>query len=113
MRLAAAVLGLLCCLLVIRYDSRIDRAINASLLMAFVSLKLGDRVGFFGFDVQPRLFSGAISGAHTFPLLQRLAARLASNGGSVAATDRPGTISARSWNWRRIGRCGTNAVTGS
>ncbi|HWB70538.1 MAG TPA: DUF58 domain-containing protein, partial [Solirubrobacterales bacterium] len=55
---------------------RIDRAINAALLMAFVSLKLGDRVGFFGFDVQPRLFSGAISGAHAFPLLQRLAARL-------------------------------------
>ena len=55
---------------------RIDRAINASLLMAFVSLKLGDRVGFFGFDVKPRVFSGAISGAHAFPLLQRIAARL-------------------------------------
>jgi uncharacterized protein (DUF58 family) len=55
---------------------RIDRAINAALLMAFVSLKLGDRVGFFGFDVRPRLFSGAVSGAQAFPLLQRLAARL-------------------------------------
>jgi uncharacterized protein (DUF58 family) len=55
---------------------RIDRAINAALLMAFVSLKLGDRVGFFGFDVKPRLFSGALSGAHAFPHLQRLAARL-------------------------------------
>ena len=55
---------------------RIDRAINASLLMAFVSLKMGDRVGFFGFDVQPRLFSGAVSGAHAFPFLQRIAARL-------------------------------------
>ena len=55
---------------------RIDRAINAALLMAFVSLKLGDRVGFFGFDVKPRLFSGALSGAHAFPHLQRLTARL-------------------------------------
>jgi uncharacterized protein (DUF58 family) len=55
---------------------RIDRAINAALLMAFVSLKLGDRVGFFGFDVQPKVFTGAISGAHAFPLLQRIAARL-------------------------------------
>ncbi len=55
---------------------RLDRAINAALLMAFVSLKLGDRVGLFGFDVKPRLFSGAISGAHAFPLLQRQAARL-------------------------------------
>jgi uncharacterized protein (DUF58 family) len=55
---------------------RIDRAINAALLMAFVSLKLGDRVGFYGFDVRPRLFSGAVSGAHAFPFLQRVAARL-------------------------------------
>src|SRR6185312_3335757 len=37
---------------------RLDRAINASLLMAFVSLKLGDRVGLFGFDIRPTLFSG-------------------------------------------------------
>ena len=37
---------------------------------------MGDRVGFFGFDVQPRLFSGAVSGAHAFPFLQRIAARL-------------------------------------
>ena len=55
---------------------RLDRAINATLLMAFVSLKLGDRVGLFGFDVKPGLFSGAVSGAHAFPLLQRQAARL-------------------------------------
>ncbi len=55
---------------------RIDRAINAALLMAFVSLKLGDRVGFFGFDVKVRLFSGATSGPGAFPLLQRLVARL-------------------------------------
>jgi uncharacterized protein (DUF58 family) len=55
---------------------RIDRAINAALLMAYVSLKLGDRVGFFGFDVKPRLFSGAVSGAHAFPFLQRIAAQL-------------------------------------
>ena len=55
---------------------RLDRAINAALLMAFVSLKLGDRVGFFGFDVKPRLFSGAVAGAHAFPFLQRIAAQL-------------------------------------
>jgi uncharacterized protein (DUF58 family) len=55
---------------------RLDRAINAALMMAFVSLKLGDRVGFFGFDAKPRLFSGAVAGARAFPLLQRLAAGL-------------------------------------
>ncbi|MFI4936449.1 MAG: DUF58 domain-containing protein, partial [Caulobacterales bacterium] len=55
---------------------RIDRAINAALLMAFVSLKLGDRVGFYAFDVKPGLFTGATSGAQAFPILQRLVARL-------------------------------------
>ena len=55
---------------------RIDRAVNAALLMAYVSLKLGDRVGLFGFDEQPRLATGAISGANAFPLLQRQASKL-------------------------------------
>jgi uncharacterized protein (DUF58 family) len=55
---------------------RIDRAINAALLLAFVSLKLGDRVGLFAFDSRPRASSGAVSGAQAFGLLQRLAATL-------------------------------------
>jgi uncharacterized protein (DUF58 family) len=53
---------------------RIDRAINAALLLAFVSLKLGDKVGLFAFDARPRVSSGPASGAGAFPLLQRLAA---------------------------------------
>lgn len=53
---------------------RIDRAINAALLLAFVSLKLGDRVGLFAFDSRPRVSSGVTAGAQAFPLLQRLAA---------------------------------------
>ena len=55
---------------------RIDRAINAALLLAFISLKLGDRVGLFAFDAKPRVASGATAGAQAFPLLQRLAASL-------------------------------------
>lgn len=55
---------------------RIDRAIKAALLLAFVSLKLGDRVGLFAFDSKPRVASGATAGAHSFPLLQRLAASI-------------------------------------
>ena len=55
---------------------RIDRALNAALLLAYVSLKLGDRAGLFGFDAKPRLFSGILSGAGAFPMLQRVAARL-------------------------------------
>ena len=52
---------------------RIDRALNAALLLAFVSLKLGDRVGLFSFDARPRVSTGAVSGTGAFPLLQKLA----------------------------------------
>jgi len=52
---------------------RIDRAINAALLLAFVSLRIGDRVGLFAFDSRPRLASGLTSGPAAFPLLQKLA----------------------------------------
>ncbi|MBI5938960.1 MAG: DUF58 domain-containing protein [Caulobacterales bacterium] len=55
---------------------RIDRAINAALTLAFVSLKLGDRVGLFGFDAEPRLVTGITAGVGSFPLIQRLAASL-------------------------------------
>jgi uncharacterized protein (DUF58 family) len=55
---------------------RIDRAINAALLLAFVSLRMGDRVGLFAFDSRPRLASGLASGAAAFPLLQRLCAEI-------------------------------------
>lgn len=55
---------------------RVDRAINAALLLAFVSLKLGDRVRLFAFDARPRIASGAAAGAQAFPLLQRLAASI-------------------------------------
>jgi uncharacterized protein (DUF58 family) len=55
---------------------RIDRAINAALLLAFVSLRMGDRVGVFAFDARPRLASGLASGPAAFPLLQRLCAQI-------------------------------------
>lgn len=55
---------------------RIDRAINAALLLAFVSLRLGDRVGLFAFDSKPRLASGLASGPAAFPLLQKLASAI-------------------------------------
>lgn len=55
---------------------RLDRAINAALLLAFVSLKMGDRAGLFAFDSRPRLASGMASGPQAFPLLQKLAAGL-------------------------------------
>jgi uncharacterized protein (DUF58 family) len=53
---------------------RIDRAINAALLLAFVSLRIGDRVGVFAFDSRPRVASGLASGPAAFPLLQKVCA---------------------------------------
>ena len=53
---------------------RIDRAITAALLTAFVALKDGDRVGLYAFDSRPRASSAPIAGPRAFPLLQRVAA---------------------------------------
>lgn len=53
---------------------RIDRAVSAMLLTAWVALKLGDRVALHAFNSRPRIASGLISGAASFAELQRLAA---------------------------------------
>jgi len=53
---------------------RVDRAVSAALLTAFVALKDGDRVGLFAFDSKPRASSQPISGARAFAMLQRVAA---------------------------------------
>jgi uncharacterized protein (DUF58 family) len=53
---------------------KVDRAVSAALLTAFVALKEGDRVGLFAFDSRPRGSSKPISGERAFTLLQRVAA---------------------------------------
>jgi uncharacterized protein (DUF58 family) len=55
---------------------RIDHALNAALLLAYVSLKTGDRVGLFAFDSRPNISSGVLAGAAAFPHLQRLASQI-------------------------------------
>lgn len=55
---------------------RIDRVLEASLLLAFGALKAGDRVGLYAFDEKPRLWSGTLAGNGAFPQLQKLAARI-------------------------------------
>ncbi len=55
---------------------RIDCALNAALTLAYVSLKLGDRVSFFGFDAQPNLTTGFVTGARAFGQLKALTASL-------------------------------------
>ena len=53
---------------------RIDRAVAAALLTAFVALKAGDGVRLFSFDSHPHIASGAVRGTQSFAQLQRLAA---------------------------------------
>ncbi len=55
---------------------RIDRAIQAMLLLAFVALRLGDRVGLFAFDEKPILNSGTTAGAGAFAVLHRVASKI-------------------------------------
>eukprot|EP00435_Cladocopium_sp_Y103_P077707 s1_g1446.t1 len=56
--------------------ARVDHAINSALMLAFVSLKLGDRVGFFAFDEKPIMKTGFVSGGNAFARLQTLSADL-------------------------------------
>jgi len=53
---------------------RVDSAVSAALLTAFVALKQGDRLGLFAFDARPRASSKTVSGPAAFNLLQRVAA---------------------------------------
>ena len=55
---------------------RVDRAVTAMLLTAWVALKLGDRVALHAFDSRPRIASGLVSGVPAFANLQRLAAAI-------------------------------------
>jgi uncharacterized protein (DUF58 family) len=55
---------------------KVDRAVGAALLTAFMALKGGDSVRLFGFDSRPRVASGAMSGIAGFSLLQQRAAEI-------------------------------------
>ncbi len=56
--------------------ARIDWALNAALLLAYVSLKLGDRAGLYSFDARPHGLSGPVGGVRAFAALQRAAGRI-------------------------------------
>jgi uncharacterized protein (DUF58 family) len=55
---------------------KLDHALNAGLLLGWFSLRSGDRVGLYGFDARPRVWSEPTGGATGFPRLQRVAASL-------------------------------------
>lgn len=55
---------------------RIDRAVSAALVAAYVALKAGDRASLFGFAARPLVSSPFISDTRAFPQLQHAAAAL-------------------------------------
>jgi uncharacterized protein (DUF58 family) len=56
--------------------ARLDHAINAGLVLAWVSLQGGDLVGAYGFDARVRQFMGPVRGVSGFARLQRATAEL-------------------------------------
>ena len=56
--------------------ARLDHAINAGLLLAWISLRSGDLVGIYGFDAVARHYQGPIHGAQSFARIQQATAEL-------------------------------------
>jgi len=56
--------------------TKLDRALNAALLMAFVSLKIGDKVGLYAFDEKPYLYAPAIGNTRSFAQIRRVSAQV-------------------------------------
>ncbi len=56
--------------------TKLDRALNAALLMSFVSLKIGDKVGLYAFDEKPYLYAPAIGNTRSFAQIRKVSARI-------------------------------------
>jgi uncharacterized protein (DUF58 family) len=56
--------------------TRLDHAINAALVLAWISLQGGDLVGTYGFDAAVRQYIGPQRGVSSFPRIQRATAEL-------------------------------------
>ena len=56
--------------------ARLDHAINAALVLSWISLRSGDLVGFFGFDAIVRSYHAPMRGLARFSSLQRATAEL-------------------------------------
>ncbi len=50
--------------------TKLDRAISSTLIMGYVSLKMGDRVGIYGFDKSPNVYTPPVSGTAMFAGIQ-------------------------------------------
>ena len=56
--------------------TKLDRSISAALIMGYVSLKMGDRVGLYAFDKSPNVYSAPVSGTAMFGSLQNKTAKI-------------------------------------
>lgn len=65
---------------------RLDHAIQAALLLGFVALRSGDRVGLHAFDERPRLWLPPVGGADGFPRLLNATSGLAYGTGETNFT---------------------------
>ena len=55
---------------------KLDHAIKAGLLLSYLSLRNGDRVGLIGYDAKVRHYQGPVGGTQNFNRLQEVCARL-------------------------------------
>ena len=55
---------------------KLDHAINAGLMLTYMSLRGGDRVGLFGFDAIVRHATAPVGGMHNFWRLQQASSQL-------------------------------------
>jgi uncharacterized protein (DUF58 family) len=55
---------------------KVDHAVNAALLLAYISLRAGDRVGLASFDARPGLFVEPKGGLRGFDVLSQMAAQV-------------------------------------
>ena len=55
---------------------KIDRALNSALLLSYIALKTGDRVGLYAFDAKPRAFLKPVSGLPAFAHIQKQASEI-------------------------------------
>ncbi len=60
----------------VRGVTKLDRALNASLIMSYVCLRIGDRVGYYAFDERPYFYTQPVGGVRSFGHIQNLTANI-------------------------------------
>jgi uncharacterized protein (DUF58 family) len=75
--------------------ARLDHAVRAALVLAWVALRSGDRVGVFGFDARVRCWAEPLGGGRAFPRAQQALASLPYSGEETNYTLGMAELSAR------------------